>query len=362
MIRKLDRYIFYELAVPFLVGTASVLLMFIANTLMRFSQELFGKEIKTVAIGQLILFSIPGTLKLALPVATTLATALAMSRLARESELTAIRAAGVPLRRVMIPIIGFGLFVACLSFYLSEQIVPRAEVRFSDTLRRIFASGDAIGLQSNVLVKFDNGRYYLNIGSLTRGDRDEILMSDINLFYKPKIGEMWHYSASDGFYREGVLTLKQPRIWQFEGDQAVAFTVKDSFRITQRISRESFFGQPQAREQNASDLKKTIDELKARGLKQSAKQYEIEYANRFSVPVACLIFSIFSPVVAFHFARGGAFVGVLLSIVIVFLYYNAWILSSQVLTNAGFFSPIVGAWLPNLIFGIAGCIALWRSE
>lgn len=362
MIRKLDRAIIFELAMPFLIGTASVLLMFIANTLMRFSNELFGKEIKGVAVGQLVLFSIPGTLKMAIPVATTLATALAVSRLTRESEITAMRAAGISLRRIMTPIALFGLAVAAFTFYLSEQVVPKSEVKFADTLRRIFASGEGIGLQSNVLLKFDNGRYYVNVGSANRGDNGTILLGDVDVFYKPKLNEMWHYHAKDAWYADGIFTLRKAQIWQFEENQAVSYQVKDVFRITERISTETFFGQPPAAEQNAADLKKTIEELRGRGLVQSAQQYEIEYLNRFSVPFACLVFAIFSPVVAFHFAKGGAFVGVLLSIVIVFLYYNFWILTSQVLTSTGYLPPIIGAWLPNAVFGIAGVVALWRSE
>lgn len=362
MIRRLDRYIATELLLPFIIGTFAVVLMFVANTLMRFSQDIFGKEINYAAVGQLILFSIPGTLKLTLPMATTLAAALGMSRLSRESEVTAMRAAGISVRRILLPILLFGGLVSLLSFFLAESVVPRSEVKFNDTLRRIFSSGEGIGVRSNVLLKFDNGRYYVNIANVAPGEKGAIAMSDIDVFYKPKIGEIWHYHADDGYYADGVMTLLQPKIRQLEGEQTISFKVKDKLQITQRISTETFFGQPPAKEQTAVELRATIEELRSRGLVDSAEQYETEYHNRFSIPLACIVFALFAPIIAFHYAKGGAFVGVLLSIIIVFLYYNVWILTSQVLASAGILSPLLGAWTPNLLFATAALIALWRSE
>ncbi len=362
MIRKLDLYVARELFVPFVVGAGSVVLMFIANTLLRFSQELSGKDLKLTAIAQLILFSIPGTLKLTLPVAATLSAAVAASRLTRESETSAMRAAGIPLRRIFAPIAAFGLLVSAFAFYLSEMVVPKSEIRFSDTLRKMFASGEGIGLRSNVLLKFDNGRYYVNIANVAPSENGAIAMSDVDVFYKPKLGEIWHYHADNGTYQDGVLTLLKPTIRQFDHDQAVIYTVRDKLQITQRMSLDTFFGQPPAKEQTAAELKATIADLRERGLVQTAQEYEIEYQNRFSIPASCLVFTLIAPVVAFHFARGGAFVGALISIVIVFLYYNAWIITSQVLAPAGILTPLVGAWMPNLLFAAAGLFALVKSE
>ena len=52
----------------------------------------------------------------------------------------------------------------------------------------------------------------------------------------------------------------------------------------------------------------------------------------------------------------------LVAIIIVFLYYNIWILTSQVLSKGWILPPVVGAWLPNVLFGAVGVYALWRAE
>ena len=68
MMRLIDRYVFKELFVPFLIGTAAVVIMFLANVLIAYSGELFRKDIPFSAVGQYLLFKIPQTLNLTLPI------------------------------------------------------------------------------------------------------------------------------------------------------------------------------------------------------------------------------------------------------------------------------------------------------
>lgn len=362
MIRTLDRYLFRELIAPFFVGTVAVVIMFLANTLIFYSEYLFKKEIALTAVLQVLLFSIPSALNLTLPVGITIAASLSVARLVRESEITAIRAAGIPIRRTLIPILIMGLIVSGLSFYVYEKLTPVSERRLKETLRKIFASAEAIGVRSNVLLKLDNGRYHISIGTVQQVPGGGVSMKNVLMFHTPKRGEFWVVIAEDSEYKEGLFTMYHPYIWIFEGTRLVQFDVKDKHVISQRVSIDAFFGQPLAPEQNLTQLRETIRVLKERGNLVRAREYEVEYHNRFSVPFACAIFALFAPVFSFHFSKGGPFVGLLLSIVVVFLYYNVWVISAQKLAKAGFLPSIVGAWLPNALFLLIAMIALWRSE
>lgn len=362
MIRTLDHYLFRELVVPFFVATVAVVIMFLANTLIFYSEYLFKKEIAIAAVLQVLLFSIPSALNLTLPVGITIASSLSVARMVRESEITAIRAAGTPIRRTLIPILVMGLLVSGLSFYVYEKLTPVSERRLKETLRKIFASAEAIGVRSNVLLKLDNGRYHISIGTVQQAPGGGVQMKNVLMFHTPKRGEFWVVTAENSEYKDGLFTMYQPSIWVFEGTRLVQFDVKDKHVISQRVSIESFFGQPLAPEQNLTQLHETVKILRERGNLVQAREYEVEYHNRFSVPFACAIFSLFAPVFSIHFSKGGPFVGLLLSIFVVFLYYNVWVISAQKLAKAGFLPPIVGAWFPNFLFLVIAVIALWRSE
>ena len=89
---------------------------------------------------------------------------------------------------------------------------------------------------------------------------------------------------------------------------------------------------------------------------------EITYHTRFSIPAACLIFSIIAPIFAIIYARSGSFVGVLLSTILVLLYYNAHVISTEIFGKSHWLSPWLAAWLPNIIFASIGIIAARRLE
>jgi LPS export ABC transporter permease LptG len=359
VIRLVDRYIAKEMLVPLLIGTVSVVMMFLANTLIAYAGQIFKKEIPFSAVGQYLLFKIPITLNMTLPIGITIASALAMSRLSRETELTAIRAAGAPVRRAILPMVVMGLAVSLVSFWLAEAVTPKAEERATKTLRNIFASAEAVGLKSNVLISLNGGEYNANIGTVRKGEGGGVLMSDVFIYHKPKRGEDWQAQAASASYKDGILTLFQPVILQMEGEKHLVFK-PEKYVINVRVSLDDFFGYQQPDAMTSQQLRKTIATMHARG--QETRGLEVDLQNKYAVPAACLVFSLFSPVFALRFSRGGAFIGVLVSIIIVFLYYNVWVLCAQVLSKQWLLPPIVGAWLPNVLFLLAGVVALWRSE
>lgn len=357
--RLLDRYVLRELLTPFLIGTVSVVLMFLANTLIFYAPQVFSKDMPLSAVGQYLFFKIPQTLNMTLPVGITIASSLAVSRLARESEMTAMRAAGISIKRIMLPMIALGAAVGIFSFYLTEAVTPKAEDRATRTLRKIFASAEAIGLQSNVLLELNRGEYHASIGTVSKGAGGNVEMRDVLVFQKPKRGVDWFVQSPTATYDDGILTFENPRIWIVEGERLIVETPK-KWQINVRMSLEDFFGQKLPSAMSASELRKSIDAAKSRG--ESTKVLEVDYQNKFAVPAACLVFALFSPAFSLFFTRGGAFMGVLVSIIVVFLYYNIWVLSSQVLAKQWILPPFIGAWLPNVLFFGAGAFALWRAE
>ena len=105
-----------------------------------------------------------------------------------------------------------------------------------------------------------------------------------------------------------------------------------------------------------AELRQEIESRHKTG--QPSKDVEVKLQTRFSIPVACLVFAVVSPVFAILFARTGGFVGVLVSFVIVLAYYNAFIVSTQILSKVDWVPVWFAAWSPNLIFGGLGILAL----
>jgi lipopolysaccharide export system permease protein len=114
---------------------------------------------------------------------------------------------------------------------------------------------------------------------------------------------------------------------------------------------------------------KTPDEMTARDLRQylslfgqspGSARIAVEYYRKFAVPFASAIFALLAAPLGARAVQGGRFVGVGVSIALLFVYYVLMSVTRAMGTTAGL-APFLAAWAPNLCFGVAG-LWLWASE
>lgn len=354
---KLDRYVFRELVVPFIIGTIAVSLMFEANLLIYFFKTFSMALVPAAAILKLLLYKTPYFLNLTLPVGIALAASLATSRLTRESEITAMRASGASVRRIMFPIAVFGLFVGGLNFLLAEYVEPAAEIAATKLTAQLTVIGLAPEFRSDVALHV--GNFWVTIGSVYRGDNGSLQLNDVMLVEKPQIGAVAVYRAPTGTYSNGVWKFPNAEGIHWEGEQVDAFKAGE-MTIYQKTNIEDVFAPSQPTEKTMAELRKDIADQQA--IHADTRLLETSYYNRISVPAACFVFAVVAPVFAVWLGRGGGFVGILLSIFMVLLYYNAYVISSEIFGQKGWFTPFVAAWAPDVLFFLLGLLALRRLE
>lgn len=356
--KRLDRYMWRELFVPFLIGSVGVLLMFQANYLIFQFKSYAVTSVPWTATLQMLLFSTPKYLAMVLPIATSLATSLAMSRITRETELTAIRSTGTPILRVIAPVAVFGLVVSALAFYVAETVQPAAAKATRKLAADIYVRAAAPDFKSNVTINLASK--VAIIGTVSRGERDTVNLFSVVLYERPAEDRITMTFARTGRYQDGIWTLDKPQIWSMEGDTLLRMKPRDELVIREPITVESLFAPPEPEELTTAELKRAIEDNRKQGL--DTRRGEIKLHERFSVPTSCLIFAIVSPIFSVYFARSGAFLGVLLSIFVVMGYYNLYIISTEIFGPNGYVSPLVAAWLPNLVFAALGVFGLRRLE
>lgn len=359
--KRLDWYVLREMLPPFVMGVLIVVVMFQANFYMALGKNDLTRNVPPIAILKIIFLETPGFLSQTLPIAVSLAASLALSRIARESELTAIRSAGTRVLRVLVPVAIFGALIGGLDYLVVDKIAPRAS-RASKELQtnvNILASvGDFI---TNVQLRLQS--YTVNIGSVTKEEKNKDVLSlkDILLIERPEPGQMTAIVAPEGTYRQGLWTFTNCRTYKFRsGSSSMDMIFSKVFRINQKVAIRDLVMAPGAPDMGIQELKQKIDDLKK--LQQYTRNYEIEYHIKFSTPSMCLIFALVSPIFSIKFAKQGGFIGVLISMVVVMLYFNAWVISTQIIGKNPNVDPAFAAWLPNILFLIAGLIGLRSLE
>lgn len=354
---RLDRYILREMLTPLGIGTFAILLMLIGNLLFNYAPWFFSYGVPVVAVAQMVVYYTPYLLVLSLPVGTAVGTSLTVNRLARDSEITVLRMAGISLRRIFLPLLVAGLAMSALNYYLNEHVVPPAMREFNRLRNKVFLLAPVPNLTSNAVLKVQN--YLIAIGvAEQRGSRVDL--EDVIILERRDRGDWLVIKAPRGTYRDGIWELEQPTVHYYtENDEVI--DVKRSARlvINLQVALQDFFATPEPEEQTRVQLRDQIERNRNVGI--TNPRLEVSYHLKVAMPLACFVLALCSPVLSFWLARAGSFVGVLLSIVLVFVFWNTFLLF-RLLGDQAILPPLLSAWMPNLLFGLGGFLLIYRAE
>lgn len=140
--------------------------MFQANLLIFQFKNVSAAAFPLSATLKLVLLRTPQFLNLTLPVGISLAASLAISRLARDAEINAVRSAGTPILRLVLPVVAFGVLVAIGNFYLAERVMPTSEREARRLMVDMTLTGGVPEFKNNVLIRLRN--YSASFGSVSR--------------------------------------------------------------------------------------------------------------------------------------------------------------------------------------------------
>lgn len=126
-IKKLDIFILKSFGLLF-VGTFFIcLFIFMMQFLWRYVDEMVGKGLEFSVLGQFFFYSGLSLVAASLPLAVLLASLITFGNFGERFELLAMKAAGIPLIKIMRPLIIFNIFICGLSFYFQNVIDPIAQ-------------------------------------------------------------------------------------------------------------------------------------------------------------------------------------------------------------------------------------------
>lgn len=369
--RLLDRYILAEMVLPFLTGVFAVIMMLVGNTLFALVDLILKNNIPILMVSRLVVFNIPTLVVLTLPVGVALAAALAVNRIARDSEATAIRMAGVPLVRIFAPIFAVGLAASVFSFWLGERVVPAANREFAKTQNAMFgyAFSSAPILVADKVFTFQNYTFFVRQASRgVKGNPNALFVRGVMIYENPTdpTGYPMLITADTAVYDHDIWTLRNAAIQKLADNGLVDWDIA-SKRATLNLQAPlpvlpgdqstDMAGMPDA--YSMSQLAKQIQLLSKTG--QDATTLQVAYQFKMALPFLCLAFALCAPPLALRFSRAGSFIGIFLSIVMVFVAWNTLLLT-KALGLSGHLSPFLAAWAPDLLFAALGLFFLWKME
>jgi lipopolysaccharide export system permease protein len=130
-------YIVREAVVPFAMALSVIMFVFLLQFLMRFIDRIVGRGLSLWTIIELIGFNLAWMVVLAVPMAVLVAGVMAFGSMAAANELTAMKAAGVSLGRMMFPVLVLSALVAVFDLQFNNIILPDANHRAKDLMTDI---------------------------------------------------------------------------------------------------------------------------------------------------------------------------------------------------------------------------------
>ena len=172
----LRHYVLREHAGPFFFALATLTSLFLLNQVARHFGDLVGKGLGGAVIGEFFALSIQFIIAMNTPMAVLISTLYAFSRLAAENEITALRASGVSMGRLLVPVIAGGAFLALLMVAFNDQILPRTNHRLRKLQTDIARKKPTFALREQVINEVSPGRLFLRTMKI---DEAENLLRDV---------------------------------------------------------------------------------------------------------------------------------------------------------------------------------------
>jgi lipopolysaccharide export system permease protein len=354
--RILDRYIIKKFLGTFFLIMILIIVITIVFDISEHIDDFIEKKapFKEVALDYYLNF-IPYFVTLFSSLFTFVTVIFFTSKMAYQSEIIAILSSGVSFRRLMYPYFLGACFLALFSFVMNDVIIPPANenrLRFEDKYlkRPVDYKHNNVHMQIEpglfvYFERFNNSSERAYRFSLERYDDDRMiskLIAEDAVWDKTK--EKWTVRE---YYVRDIDSLGNETV-----NRGTSIDTTLNLHPSEFKRRDSFI-----ETMSISDLREFIDGLRMQGA-DNINFFVIELNKRIAFPFSTFILTLIGVSLSTRKVRGGIGVHVAVGLALSFLYILFMQFSSEFATK-GNLSPMLAAWIPNIIFGIVG-MALYR--
>ncbi len=258
MIKIIDRLVIRSFVGPFVVTFAIAIFFFLMQTLWFYIDDIVGKGLGFFFIIELLGYKCVSLIPMALPLAILISSVMVLGNMAEHYELSSIKSAGVPLLRVMRPLILFGVLSSLLSYYCSATLIPLANLKFGSRMYDVQQQKPSLRLEEGIFNDDFQG-FSIHIGKKEPDGRTirNVLIYDHSEAAKGQYsqisattGEM--YTSNDGRYF--VMNL-------LDGSQYIEINPSSSQNTKYPFVRTSFKKWTKIFDMSEFEINRTNEEL-----------------------------------------------------------------------------------------------------
>jgi len=364
LMRILTRYILREVTAHTLIGAAIFTFVLFTRDLGRILELVVRASAPLPSVAEIFFFTVPLALTYTLPMSVLLGILIGLSRLAADSEITAMRASGMGIWTFLRALSLFVIAAWVMALFNGLYIAPRAQAALAHLEDRLKGSQVSFEIQPRVFYEgFPKLVLYVQDVKSAQGAAvwKGVFMANLSDAANPKITlaregivisegrDRLHLHLIDGSEHETdpkdtshyqISTFQQTDIpldlpsTENKPDESLPADLMDTWALWKKSGR--------------------VDPVLARW-------YLIAFHKRFALPTACLVLALVGIPLGLSSKKSGKSGGFVLTILLVFTYYVISLLGVS-LARQGKVTPWFGAWLADIMFLVLAIFLLARAE
>jgi lipopolysaccharide export system permease protein len=350
--KKFHLYLFKELLLFFFLSLSVFTFILVLSRLGKMADLVINKGVNVKDIVLLIVYLSPPFFTFTLPMAFLLSAVVALGRLSAENEILALKASGVNLRSLFVPVAMLGLVVFVGGFLNNAFLLGKSSEAFRETLINI--GKKQFSIEEGVFNEFPGVVIFVDKVDAKNGSLGGIIISDDR-----DEGVKQTLTAEKGVLNLDLNTLDLSFVlkngslhrWQKQADTYQSISFND-YAFHLNLATLVPMNRPLRKppwEMGFQELKKAFNAAKP----EDKYDFVLEMYKKFSVPCSVVAFILLTVPLGVRRRSEGKFSGVIYSLVIFIAYYFL----SAMCDNAGKLydiPPILVSFAPNIAFSLAG--------
>ncbi len=358
----LRNYFLREFIGPFFLALGVLTFVMILGNLIKIAELVINKGVDIVSVAKLFLFMIPYLLTYILPISCLVAVLLSLGRLSSDNEIVAIRASGINLFSLILPLLILGIILSLVLVVFNDRVIPYAHYASRKTLIEVGVKNPAAALEPGVFINSFQ-KYILFIYRI-----DENKLSNVRIYEPQGEGKPTRtIVAKKGEFiavpEKNMVKLKLIDGTSDEPDpeNPTSFyklnfkTYFMALNLTQAQNKDTIEKKP--KDMTIQELRNEAAKLKKEGVDPAPLITEIN--EKISLAFACFVFMLLGCPMAIITRRREKSINFGIAFLIVGVYYLL-LIGSEALSMQGYANPMIAMWIPNAILGTIGAILTYR--
>jgi len=226
ILKRVDVLVLRAYVGPFMVTFVLSMFLFLMQFLWKYIDELVGKGIEPMILVQLIFYSLADLVPMALPLTIMVAGLMTFGNLSESFELVAMKANGMSLRRILLPVFILMLLLGVINFFFMNVVIPKANLEAKALLWDLRQKKPAFNIADGVFYQQIDG-FSMRIG---KKEKDNETVRDI-LIYEYKKDDSKRLNVIRA--KDGTMIMSADKRWLY-------FTLNNGVRYEEMTGMEGY--------------------------------------------------------------------------------------------------------------------------